>query len=156
VGTKVLTFATGRARKIVLVGLLAALCAAAPGFVAATVARAGIGSTALADCNANDRLTHTYTAAELSNALATMPATVREYTDCQQVIGAALIVAERNGHSNGTGSDSSSGGSFLPTPVIVVLVLLALAAATLGALAIRRRRGPPGGTGAGPQAGAGP
>lgn len=101
----------------------------------------GIGAAVLADCNAHDALTKSYTVAELRNALATMPATMKEYTDCPDVISRALNSALANGgKSNGSGS--GSGGSFLPTPVIVILVLLVLAAATFGAIAIRRRRGP--------------
>jgi hypothetical protein len=131
VGTKV--------RSKTLVAVLAALCALAPALVVAAPAQAGIGTPVLADCNANVRLTHTYTVTELRNALATMPETMREYTDCPQVIQAALAVALGHRQGNGTGT-SSSGGSFLPTPVIVVLVLLALAACTFGVLALRRRR----------------
>ncbi len=84
--------------------------------------------------------------AELRHALATMPADVKEYSDCYDVINRALL-AEIGG-LHGNAGNSSSGGSFLPTPVIVVLVILLLAAATLGALALRRRREPPGGRGA--------
>ena len=93
-----------------------------------------------ADCNGHDALTHVYSVAALQNALATMPATMKEYTDCQDVIGRALTNALGSGHGKGGGS-GGGGGSFLPTPVIVILVLLALAAATFGAIAVRRRRG---------------
>jgi hypothetical protein len=104
-------------------------------------ASAGSGSAVLADCNAHDALTKTYTVAELRNALATMPATMKEYTDCQDVISRALNTALGNGgKSNGAGP--SSGGSSLSTGVIVVIVVLVLVASTLGAIAIRRRRAP--------------
>jgi hypothetical protein len=70
-----------------------------------------------------------------------MPADVREYTDCYDVIERQLL--KQLGQSNaGTGAatpTSSSGSSFLPTWLIIVIVLLALAAITFGALAIRRR-----------------
>jgi hypothetical protein len=125
-----------------LTGLVAALLIAAP-------AGASIGSAALADCNAHDTLTQSYTAAELQDALATMPATMKEYTDCQDVINRALNTALSSGHGNG-GSSGSGGGSSFPTAVVVILVLLALAAATFGALEVRRRRaGAGGGTAAG-------
>jgi hypothetical protein len=104
-------------------------------------ASAGIGSAVLSDCNAHDALTKTYTVAELRNALATMPATMREYTDCQDVISRALNTALGNGGKS-NGASASSGGSSLSTGVIVVIVVLALVAATLGAIAIRRRRAP--------------
>jgi hypothetical protein len=118
--------------------LLALLAAVTIGLVCAMPARAGIGAAALADCDAHATLTHHYTIPELRNALATMPASIQTYTNCEQVITQALNQALANGKNNGTAG--GSGGSFLPTPVVVVLVLLLLAAATFGALAIRRRR----------------
>ena len=70
-----------------------------------------------------------------------MPADVREYTDCYDVIEKQLFAQLGTSSSTGTGgSGSSSGGSVLPTWLIVVIVVLALAALTFGALAIRRRR----------------
>ncbi|HLJ04184.1 MAG TPA: hypothetical protein VKT31_12135 [Solirubrobacteraceae bacterium] len=96
---------------------------------------------AWADCNANARLTHHYTPSQLQSALVSMPADVREYTNCNDVLEAALR-AELAGAGGGSGG---SGGSFLPTPVVVVLVLLLLAAAGLGAVALRRRRESDGG-----------
>lgn len=104
-------------------------------------ASAGIGSAVLADCNAHDALTKSYTVTELRNALATMPATMREYTDCQDVISRALNSALGTGGKNNGGS-TGSGGSSLSTGVIVIIVVLVLAASTLGAIAIRRRRAP--------------
>jgi hypothetical protein len=109
---------------------------------AAPAALAGPGSAVLADCNSHGKLTRHYTTAQLRNALATMPATLKEYTNCNDVIQAALLAAVSNKHVTDTGS-SGSGGSFLPTWLVVILVLLALAAATLAAIAIRRRRGGP-------------
>jgi hypothetical protein len=121
------------------IALLAGVVALSSNLVSALPARAGIGGAALADCNAHDTLTQGYTVAELRNALATMPASMKEYTDCQDVISRALTNALANGGTS-NGSGSGSGGSFLPTPVIVVLVVLVLAAATFGAFEIRRRR----------------
>jgi hypothetical protein len=118
--------------------LLALLVAVTICLVWALPARAGIGAAALADCDAHATLTHHYTVAELRNALATMPAAIQTYTNCEQVITQALNQALGNGKNNGTAG--GSGDSFLPTPVVVVLVLLLLAAATFGALAVRRRR----------------
>ncbi|HWE32055.1 MAG TPA: hypothetical protein VG410_01140 [Solirubrobacteraceae bacterium] len=121
---------------------IALLAAAAAAVLSAVPAHAsGIGTTVLADCNAHDALTKSYTVAELRNALATMPANMKEYTDCPDVISRALDNAlGTGGKSNGAGP--SSGGSSLSTGVIVVIVVLVLAASTLGAIAIRRRRGP--------------
>jgi hypothetical protein len=128
-------------RRHALIALVTGLAATAPSLIVALPARAAAGSAALADCNGHDALTTTYSVAALQNALATMPATMKEYTDCQDVIGRALTNALGSGHGKSGGS-GGGGGSFLPTPVIVILVLLALAAATFGAIAVRRRRGP--------------
>jgi hypothetical protein len=112
-----------------------------PALIGAVPVQASSGSAVLADCNAHDALTHTYSRAALRNALATMPATMIEYTDCHDVIQRALANAV-GGRSNGGGSGNGSGGSSVSTPVIVIIVLLVLAAVTLGAIAIRRRRAP--------------
>jgi hypothetical protein len=90
---------------------------------------------AWADCNTNGRLTHHYSASQLQGALVSMPADIREYTNCSDVLQQALRVELHGGSGSG-----GSGGSFLPTPVVVVLVVLLLAAAGLGAVALRRRR----------------
>jgi hypothetical protein len=128
-------------RRHLSIVLIAALAAVAPSLIVAVPAQAGIGSAVLEDCNAHDALTHVYSVPELRNALATMPATMIEYTDCHDVVQRALTNA-LGGKSNGGGSATSSGGSSLSTPVIVIIVVLALVASTLGAIAIRRRRGP--------------
>jgi hypothetical protein len=95
------------------------------------------GNAIINDCQANGRLTQSYTKAELRHALAIMPASVKQYTSCADVINRALT----NPNSlKGSGTGGGSGGSFLPTPVIIILVVLVLAAVTFGALAIRRRR----------------
>jgi hypothetical protein len=101
-----------------------------------------VGNAVLADCNSHGLLTHNYTLGQLRHALAIMPASFKQYGNCQDVITAAIIKV-RGGHR--IVANSSSGGSFLPTPVIVILVVLILAALTFGALAVRRRRMAPGG-----------
>ncbi len=128
--------------------LLALACAAVA--LAATALAAPLASAAsnpvISDCSNNGRLTHTYTLAELRHALATLPASTKEYTNCSDVLNQAIVAALRTGSYSG-GSGKSSGGSFLPTPVIVILVVLILAALTFGGLAVRRRRqkgAPPG------------
>src|SRR5947209_4760352 len=67
---------------------------------------------AWADCNANARLTHHYTPSQLQSALVSMPADVREYTNCNDVLQQAL-----RAELSGAGGSGGSGGSFLPTPV---------------------------------------
>jgi hypothetical protein len=128
-------------RSCILLALLTGLipCFASTAATAAASA-SGSGAQVIADCQAHQRLTHPYTVAQLKNALATLPADVDEYTNCEQVIEAALTHAGGKGANNGAGT-SSSGSSFLPTPVIVILVLLILAAVTFGAISVRRRGG---------------
>jgi hypothetical protein len=126
--------------------------------VCAVAALTGIGATPAAaataagnpiinDCEANGQLTHTYTLSQLQHALAGMPASVKQYTNCYDVIQKALIQARKTGTA-GPATQSSSGGSFLPTPVLVVLIVLVVGAVGLGVLALIRRRG--GGAGQGP------
>jgi hypothetical protein len=107
----------------------------------------------VSDCNRHGMLTHHYTPAQLRKALSTMPADIREYTNCYDVINRALLQALGKRLPGASTSNSSSGSSFLPTPVIVVLVILLLAAVTFGAVALRRRRGADDGDGPGGPAG---
>jgi hypothetical protein len=114
-----------------VVAALSTLAAAAP--------RASASANAvIKDCNANGRLTQSYSTADLQSALSIMPASIKQYTNCPDVINRQLDLQLKG---KGKGGGGGSGGSFLPTPVIVLLVLLALAAVTFGAVAVRRRRG---------------
>jgi hypothetical protein len=106
---------------------------------AATRAAAAGGNAAINDCQTHGELTRTYTVAQLKQAIKVMPASVKQYGDCYDVIEGAIANHSRTGTAGS--SSGSSGGSFLPTPVIVILVVLILAAVTFGAIAIRRRRG---------------
>jgi hypothetical protein len=152
--------------------LVAAACAvvalAVAGLGTGAPAALGAGGNAIInDCQSTGKLSHSYTLAELRHALAVMPASVKQYTSCYDVITQGILTV-RSGKK--TGPTGGSGGSFLPTPVIIILVVLILAAVTFGALAIRRRRmgpdggdsaageghEPPGGTGPEPPGGTGP
>ncbi len=124
----------GRPRHIVLV----LLCAIAAAALAAPAAMAA-ANPVVVDCTSHNRLTHRYTVGQLRTALATMPADVKEYTSCPDVIQRALNDQLGGLHASGGGS-GSGGGSFLPTPVIVLLVLLILGGATFAAVAMRRGR----------------
>jgi hypothetical protein len=95
----------------------------------------------VSDCNSNGRLTHAYPASELRTALSVMPATVKEYTGCYDIIQSVLLKQLGQGGANNGTPGSSSGGSFLPTPVIVVIIVVVLGGLTLSALAVRRRAG---------------
>lgn len=128
--------------------LLALVCALAALAIPAAVATPALaaGNKIINDCQTNGQLTHPYTVKQLRHALAVMPATVKQYTSCSDVIQSALVSARKHGGTlpkNGT----SSGSSFLPTWLIIVIVVVVLAAVTFGALAIRRRRGGGGGGG---------
>lgn len=106
------------------------------------VALASPGSAVNLDCSTHAKLTRHYTAAQLRDALATMPTDEAEYTDCHDVIQRQLLAQIGGaGPTDGSGSGGGSGGSFLPVWLVVVLVLLALAAAASGAFALRKRRG---------------
>jgi hypothetical protein len=122
-------------RHLVLGGLVAAaisLGVALPAFAAS-------GSSVLTDCNSHGKLTSSYSTAALQAALSEMPAGMKEYTNCYDVVQRGLLASIN--HGGGGGSDGGgSGGSFLPTPVVVVLVVLGLVGAGFGAVAIRRRR----------------
>ena len=118
--------------------LLCALALATP--VAAGAAGTDTPSAAISDCNDHGQLTAQYSAATLRAALAQMPADVREYTDCYDVIERQLFkqLGQSTPGAAGTPASSSS-SSGLPTWLLIVIVLLALAAVTFGALAVRRR-----------------
>ena len=94
----------------------------------------------MSDCYANARLTHSYTAAQLRNGLTTMPAYIREYSDCYNVLQQALL--QKIGKLNPGGS--SGGSSFLPTWLIVVLAILVVGGAAFGIVALRNRGSSPG------------
>ncbi len=126
-----------------LITSLAIVCAlsAVASALAAAATSGGTAAQAITDCNDHSKLTAQYSPEVLRSALATMPADVREYTDCYDVIEKQLFAQLGTSSTGGSGSGgSSSGGSVLPTWLLILIVLLALAALTFGALAIRRRR----------------
>jgi hypothetical protein len=125
-------------------GLAALASASALAAGAAGAPAASSGYTAvLADCNAHGELTQSYTIQELEGALVNMPADMKQYTNCADVITRAQQQALANNsksyHPDASATVGSS-GSFLPTWLIVVLVVLALVGVTFAALAVRRRR----------------
>jgi hypothetical protein len=127
-------------RRTTITAVCTALALLAPGLAVASSGPSSSAAAAIVDCQAHNKLTRSYTTSALENALATLPATVREYSDCVDAIHTQLLSQSgtRTGKDSGSGG---SGGSFLPTPVIIVLVILVLAAVTFGALEVRRRRG---------------
>jgi hypothetical protein len=124
-------------RAATLLALVCALSVAAP---AVAVASSDTPSAAISDCNDHGQLTAHYSDETLRQALAQMPADVKEYTDCYDVIERQLLAQLKTPTSGSTTTTTtSSSSSFLPTWLIVVLVVLVLAAVTFGALAFRRR-----------------
>jgi hypothetical protein len=104
-------------------------------------AAARADAPAVNDCTVHLRLTHHYTVQQLQQAISTMSASVREYTDCSDVLQRALS-AELSGHDVGGGS-GGSGGSFLPLPLLLALIVVLLVGAGYGVAAARRRRTTP-------------
>jgi hypothetical protein len=126
-----------RIRLVLLLAASCALLASAPALAAE--------SPAVADCNSHGQLTHQYTAGELRTALNTMPPTVKEYTNCYDVINRALL-AQVGTPVGGGSAGKSSGGSFLPVWLIVVLGLLIVGGGAYALVAARTRgrtEGPP-------------
>jgi hypothetical protein len=120
-------------------GLLCVLAVLVTSAVTAGPALAA-GNAIIKDCQSHGQLTKTYALPQLRHALAVLPASVKQYTNCSDVIQQAILAARRGHGGTGSGTGSGSSSSFLPTPVIIILVVLILAAVTFGALAIRRRR----------------
>ena len=127
-------------RALIVRCLLAAAVAATVAAPAASAAGAAGSSQVITDCNSHGQLSRQYSVGALRGALATLPADVKEYTDCYDVIQRALLTQVGGSKHTGSGSGGSgSGGSFLSTPLIVVLVLLALGGGGFAAAAARRR-----------------
>jgi hypothetical protein len=122
-------------RRTLTLAAFAAVLAASPAAIADL-------PSPVSDCNLHGALTYRYTVAQLRHGLVTMPANVKEYTDCYDVLERKLLsqAASRRPDANSVG-DPSSGGSMLPTSLIAVLALLALIASIFGAMEIRRRHG---------------
>jgi hypothetical protein len=132
-----------RRPKLLICALVLATCLAAPG-------PAGALSRVVKDCNAHNQLTGHYTVGQLRTALATMPADVKEYTPCYQLIQNQLFrqLGKPVPGTGGAGS-SNSGGSFISIPVLIAVIVVVLAGAGLALRAARRGGGgpPPPGSG---------
>ncbi|MGH2896366.1 MAG: hypothetical protein ACRDPM_24290 [Solirubrobacteraceae bacterium] len=138
----------GTLRPLAIAGAVIALALTS---VSAGPAVAASGNAVINDCQSFGKLTHNYTLQELRHALAVMPASVKQYTSCYDVITQGILTVK----AGKTTGPKGGGGSFLPTPVIIILVVLILAGVTFGAIAIRQRRASPG-DGDPPDSGTGP
>ena len=85
--------------------VLAALCA-----LAVPAAQAGYRDV-IKDCAQDGKLDKRYSDAELIKAKKKLPADVNEYSDCREVIGAAIGGAGRHGGGGGNGGAGGSSGS---------------------------------------------
>lgn len=106
-------------------------------------------SPVIADCNAHTKLTRHYSVSQLRNALATMPADVKEYTSCYQTIQTQLY--HQLGKKAPGSAGSSSGGSGISAPVLIVIIVVIVVGGGLAYAAWRRGDGGDGG-GQGPPA----
>jgi hypothetical protein len=147
-------------RRAVPLATVTAVTAAALLQLALLSAPASAASTSpvITDCNTHSQLTQHYTVAQLRTALNTMPPTVKEYTNCYDVINRALLAQVGSGSGSGGGGSAGqdSGGSFLPVWLIIVLGLLIVGGGTYAFLAYRRQASLGGEGGSGPEAGPGP
>jgi hypothetical protein len=69
------------------------------------------------DCNEDGQLNRNYSNKELRKALDNLPSDIDEYSDCREVIGAAITSgADKggNGGSNGGGAGGAGGGGATP------------------------------------------
>jgi hypothetical protein len=96
----------------------------------------GAGNAVIQDCYTHGKLTKSYSPPELRTALHSMSSYIKQYTNCQTVIEAALQNPDSL-KSNGTGS---GGGSSISTGLIVVIVVVAVAILAFVGLLIRHRR----------------
>jgi hypothetical protein len=78
----------------------------------ATAAHAS-GADVVRDCTDDGQLSKTYSAKEIADALAHLPADVDEYSDCRDVLRRAQLRAASGGSNknNGGGGATSGGGS---------------------------------------------
>lgn len=96
-------------------------------------------SPVITDCNAHTKLTKHYTVSQLRNALATMPADVKEYTSCYQTIEDQLY--HQLGKTVPGSAGSSSGGSGISAPILIVIIVIIVAGGGLAYAAWRRGAG---------------
>ena len=133
-----------RRPKLILIACAAALC------LACLPSQALALSPVISDCNAHTKLTQSYSVSQLRNALATMPADVKEYTSCYQIIQDTLY--KKLGKPVPGSASSSSSSSFISAPVLIVIIIVIVIGGGLAYVAWRRG-GEDGGEGQPPPAG---
>jgi len=81
--------------------------------VAPSLAHAS-GAAVIRDCEQNGQLTKHYSQSDLSSALSSMPADLKEYSNCEEAVQQAQAAGAskpRSSHNSPTGTDSTSNGS---------------------------------------------
>jgi hypothetical protein len=110
----------------------------------ATLALAPASALALSpvtgDCETHGHLTKHYSTTQLQHALKTMPTTIAEYGNCQQIIQTQLDT-ELGKHVKINGGPASGGGSSSTVLIIVIAAVVVLICAGGGLLFWRRRTG---------------
>jgi hypothetical protein len=93
------------------------------------------------DCRANNGLKGHYSVQQLQRALRTMPSSIAEYSNCQQIITDQLnnqLAAKP--HRGGQGSDDSSGGGSSSSGLIILVIVVVVLIVTGGGFLYSRRR----------------
>ena len=94
------------------VARLSLLLAAVLGLLlAAPAADAASRSAIIRDCEDDSRLSGTYTARELREARSNLPSDTDAYSDCRDVLGAALAASAARGRSGTAGTGGSGPGN---------------------------------------------
>jgi hypothetical protein len=118
---------------------LAVLCAACACSAALAATASASPTSVLSDCNDHAKLTQQYSAGDLQEALSTMGADQKEYTDCYDVIQRALLADLGRLHPRTVDSQHAGSSSFVTAPVIILIGVAASAAGAVAVLGARRR-----------------
>jgi hypothetical protein len=119
---------------------LLVLCVAC-GCLAALAATASASPTGvLSDCKDHAQLTQHYSLGDLHEALSTMGADEKEYTDCYDVIQRALLADLGRVHPGTAATQQGGGSTFLTTPLIILIGIAGFAAGAVTYLGVRARR----------------
>jgi hypothetical protein len=97
-------------------------------------------TSVLVDCNAHAQLTHQYSVGDLQEALSTMGADQKEYSDCYDVIQRALLGDVGRLHPGAVDSQHAGTSSFLTTPLIVLIGVAGFGVGAMTFFGARRRQ----------------
>jgi hypothetical protein len=84
--------------------------------LAVPAAQAAPRSAIIRDCEDDSKLSGTYTAKELRDARSNLPSDKDAYSDCRDVLGAALAVSAARGRARTGGTGSEAAGNALEGP----------------------------------------